>query len=112
MLDAVPYNGTTTTCEAMWMGVPAITLCGDRPAGRVGANLQTQVGHPEWIAGSDDEYVRIAVELANDPDRLSEIRNSLRDELKASTLGDAALFARSLESAYRKLWQDWCAKNH
>ena len=109
-LDATPYNGTTTTCEAMWMGIPVVTLRGDRPAGRVGASLLTQVGRTEWIADSDEDYIRIARSLAEDAERLSTIRASLRDEMKASTLGDATLFAQSMESAYRKLWQDWCKK--
>ncbi|NKB44461.1 MAG: tetratricopeptide repeat protein [Alphaproteobacteria bacterium] len=110
VLDATPYNGTTTTCEALWMGVPVVTLCGDRPAGRVGASLLTQIGHQEWIAETDEEYVRIAADLADDQSRLVEIRKTLRAELQRSPLGDAALFARSVESAYRSLWHNWCSK--
>lgn len=109
-LDATPYNGTTTTCEALWMGVPVITLCGDRPAGRVSASLLTQIKHSEWIAEDDDGYVRIAQELAADQSRLVKIRNTLRDDLLQSSLGDANKFARSVEDAYRSLWRGWCKK--
>ncbi|MBT4741424.1 MAG: tetratricopeptide repeat protein, partial [Rhodospirillaceae bacterium] len=66
VLDATPYNGTTTTCEALWMGVPVVTLCGDRPAGRVGASLLTQIDHREWIAETNDDYIRIASDLAGE----------------------------------------------
>lgn len=109
-LDATPYNGTTTTCEALWMGVPVVTLLGDRPAGRVSASLLKQIKHPEWIAEDDDGYVRIAQELAADQSRLVKIRNTLRSDLLKSSLGDANKFARSVEDAYRSLWRGWCEK--
>lgn len=109
-LDATPYNGTTTTCEALWMGVPVVTLCGDRPASRVSASLLTQIKHPEWIAEDDDEYVRIAAELVSDQNYLAQIRKTLRDDVLQSSLGDAQMFARSVEDAYRALWRDWCEK--
>lgn len=108
-LDATPYNGGTTTCDAFWMGVPVVTLCGDRSAGRVGAGLVAQVGHPEWAAATNADYVRIARDLAADPDRLNTIRLTLRQEMEESGLGDAEIFARSIESMQRQLWQSWCA---
>ncbi len=107
-LDATPYNGTTSTCDALWMGIPVVTLCGDRPSARVGASLLTQVGHPEWIAQTDTEYVRIAKRLASDRQSLAKIRETLRSDLLNSTLGNAAKFAESIENAYRSMWQDWC----
>jgi len=107
VLDAFPYNGTTTTCEALWMGVPVVTLAGDRPSARAGASLLSQIGRQEWIASTDAEYVRIASDLASSTGMLDEVRASLREEIRASTLGDASLFARSMESAFRKLWLDW-----
>jgi predicted O-linked N-acetylglucosamine transferase (SPINDLY family) len=110
-LDPFPYNGTTTTCEASWMGVPVITLRGDRHAGRVGASLLTQLGLTELIADSVEEYVEIAVALAVDQARLGELHRSLRPRLATSPLGDAAAFARKIESAYRAMWQRWCASS-
>jgi predicted O-linked N-acetylglucosamine transferase (SPINDLY family) len=107
-LDPFPYNGTTTTCEALWMGVPVVTLCGDRHAGRVGASLLTQVGLTELIASSVEEYVEIAGGLAADPGRLNEMRRTLRPRMAASPLCDGRSFARRVEAAYRAMWQDWC----
>lgn len=107
VLDAFPYNGTTTTCEALWMGVPVVTLAGDRPSARAGASLLSQIGRQEWIASTNAEYVRIASDLASSTGTLDQMRVSLREEIRASTLGDASLFARSMESAFRKLWLDW-----
>lgn len=99
-LDTHPYNGTTTTCEALWMGVPVITLAGDRHASRVTASLLTAAGHPELIAHSEDEYVRLATELASDITRRNNLRQTLRDDLRRSPLldhaGQAALFASAL----------------
>jgi predicted O-linked N-acetylglucosamine transferase (SPINDLY family) len=77
-LDSTPYAGTTTTCEAMWMGVPVVTLLADQPANRVGASLLTQVGHPEWMANTDQEFVRIASDLASDVQSLDHLRQNLR----------------------------------
>ena len=107
-LDPFPYNGTTTTCEALWMGVPVVTLRGDRHAGRVGASLLTQVGQTDWIARSVDEYVEIAVKLAGDPYMLSDLRATLRARLNASALCDGSVFARKMEAAYRTVWRSWC----
>ena len=103
-LDTTPYNGTTTTCEALWMGVPVITLNGDRSAGRVGASLLSQIGYPEWIAQTEAEFVQIANALASDTERLVILRKLLRKELRQSALGDAELFATAMETAYRELW--------
>lgn len=107
-LDPFPYNGTTTTCEALWMGVPVIALAGDRHAARVSASLLTRVGLSELIAGSQDEYVRIAAALANDPERIARIHATLRPAMAASPLCDADGFARAIEGAYRTAWQTWC----
>ena len=107
-LDPFPYNGATTTCEALWMGVPVITLAGKMHAGRVGVSILTQMELTDLIASSPDDYVRIAVELANNSVRLSELRSTLRQRMAASPLCDAKAFVRSMEDAYRTMWQNWC----
>ena len=109
-LDTCPYNGTTTTCEALWMGVPVITLTADRPAGRVGASLLTQAGLEGWIATAPADFVGRAAALTADPNRLADLRAGLRGLLTASPLMDAAAFARALETAYREIWRDWCRR--
>lgn len=108
-LDTFPYNGTTTTCEAMWMGVPVITLTADRAAGRVGASLLTQVGLTELIAPDVQTYVSLARDLAGDLDRLAALRRGLRERMAASPLCDPPGFARHVEAAYRRMWRTWCA---
>jgi protein O-GlcNAc transferase len=109
-LDSLPYNGTTTTCEALWMGVPTVTLAGDRHCARVGASLMTRVGLADLVAETPEEYVRIAAALAADRARLADWRAGMRARLQGSPLMDAAGFTRSLEDAYRTLWREWCVK--
>jgi predicted O-linked N-acetylglucosamine transferase (SPINDLY family) len=108
-LDTFPYNGTTTTCEALWMGVPVITLAGTRHVGRVGASLLSTIGLGECIAASEEEYVRRAVTLARDQERLGEFRETMRARIAASPLCDAPGFTRDLEDAYRTMWRKWCS---
>jgi predicted O-linked N-acetylglucosamine transferase (SPINDLY family) len=107
-LDPFPYNGTTTTCEALWMGVPVVTLRGDRHSGRVGASLLSQVGLTDWIADSVARYVEIALALAANPGELQTVRRALRQRMAASSLCDSNGFARKMENAYRTIWQRWC----
>jgi protein O-GlcNAc transferase len=110
-LDPFPYNGTTTTCEALWMGVPVVTLRGDRHASRVGASLLTQIGMTDLIADSVEAYVETAAALAGDRVRLSRLRRSLRPHMAASPLCDAPAFARKIEDAYRTMWRRWCLES-
>jgi protein O-GlcNAc transferase len=110
-LDPFRYNGTTTTCEALWMGVPVVTLRGNRHASRVGASLLTQAGLTDWIAGSVDDYVEIALALAADPEQLRVLRGSLRQRVMASPMCDGPDFARRMENACRAMWRVWCEKN-
>jgi predicted O-linked N-acetylglucosamine transferase (SPINDLY family) len=106
-LDPFPYNGTTTTCEALWMGVPVITMRGDRHASRVGASIMTHVGLKEFIAADADEYVNIAVQYANNTDYLIELKGGLRDKMRGSALCDADAFARGVEKAYQEMWDQY-----
>jgi len=105
-LDSFPYHGTTTTCEALWMGVPVVALMGDRHAARVSASLLTAAGHPEWIAHSEDDYVRIATELAADLGQRQHLRHSLRDDLRRSPLLDHAGQAKHFATALLKCWEE------
>jgi predicted O-linked N-acetylglucosamine transferase (SPINDLY family) len=103
-LDPFPYAGTTTTCEALWMGVPVVTLAGDRHAARVGASLLTAIGHPEWIARSEDEYLEIAKVLATDVARRDAMRASLRSEMSHSLLLNHRDQAKRFGAALRACW--------
>jgi predicted O-linked N-acetylglucosamine transferase (SPINDLY family) len=107
-LDTFPYNGTTTSCEAMWMGVPVITLAGKTYASRVGESLLSNVGLKNLIANTQDEYVDITVKLASDVKRLQTLRERLRNMMKHSPLMDAKRFTANLEKCYRKIWENWC----
>jgi predicted O-linked N-acetylglucosamine transferase (SPINDLY family) len=108
-LDPFPYNGTTTTCEALWMGVPVVTVLGRRHAGRVGASLLGRVGLAALVARDLDEYRRLAVELAHDLVERARLRGALRGWMAASTLMSPATLARDVELAYRHFWRDWLA---
>jgi tetratricopeptide (TPR) repeat protein len=100
-LDTYPYHGTTTTCEALSMGVPVVSLAGPVHASRVGASLLSRAGHPEWVATSPEGYVAAAVALAADLGRLVWLRSELRWKLSSGALGDVTGLARALEAAYR-----------
>jgi protein O-GlcNAc transferase len=103
-LDPFPYVGGTTTCDALWMGVPVVTLAGQSAISRGGASILTNVGIPELIAESTDQYVRLAADLAADLPRLTHLRSHLREKMRTSPLMDAPRFARNMEEAYRKMW--------
>mgnify|MGYP001820358724 CR=1 FL=1 len=106
-LDTFPYNGTTTTCEALWMGVPVIVLEGDRHMARVGVSVLQHAGLERFIARDSNEYISIVADLAQDLGRLAVLRAGLRNRLEQSPLCDATAFARDVESAYRDFWEAW-----
>ncbi len=105
LLDTFPYPGATTTCEALWMGVPTLTLAGDSLVARQGASLLACAGLGDWIAVDVDDYVARALAHAVDIDRLGRLRASLRDQVRASPLFDAPRFARHLEAALEGMWE-------
>jgi len=108
-LDTFPYNGTTTTFDALWMGTPVVALRGDRHAARVGASILTHLGLPDLIAEDRRGYIEIAAALAGDQGRCGDYAARLRDGLRASPLLDSTRFARSIEKTYRDMWNYWCA---
>lgn len=107
-LDTFPYNGTTTSCEAFWMGVPVVCLRGERHSARVGASLLTALDMADLLATDTGEYVRIAVALAGDPSRLRSWRDGMREKMRNSALMDHAGFTRNLERAYQEMWREYC----
>jgi len=108
-LDTQPFGGGTTTCDALWMGVPVVSLLGKTAVGRAGLSILSNVALPELVAKTPEEYVQIAVNLANDLPRLQQLRSTLRQRMKQSPLMDAPRFARNIEAAYRQMWRKWCA---
>jgi predicted O-linked N-acetylglucosamine transferase (SPINDLY family) len=108
VLDTYPYNGHTTTCDALWMGVPVVSLAGQTAVGRGGSSILSTIGLPELVADSQELYVRLAIDLAHDTGRLGELRSTLRQRMAQSPLMDAPSFARNVEAAYRQMWRTWC----
>jgi protein O-GlcNAc transferase len=108
-LDPFPYAGGTTTCDAIWAGVPVVTLAGRTAVGRGGVSILSNVGAGELIASTTEEYVQIATALANDLPRLTTFRETLRSRMQNSPLMDRPRFARDVEDAYRRMWREWCA---
>ncbi len=102
-LDTFPYNGTTTTCEALWMGTPVVTLAGSVHRSRVGLSLLTNVGLEALVAANVDDYVRIAVHLARNPPERILLSEGLRERLKNSALMDAGRFVRALEDNFQRM---------
>ena len=111
-LDPFPYTGGMTTCDALWMGVPVVTLAGGRAVSRGGATLLSNVGLPELIAHDEARYVDIAASLLDDTDRLTAMRRDLRAQFESSPVMDAAQFARDIESVFRHVWHTWCRQQN
>ena len=107
-LDTFPYNGATTTCEALWMGIPVITLVGKSHVSRVGLSLLSAVGLTQFITGSDSAYLNRCLELSQDLQILANLRRMLRQKMQASPLMKSVLFTQHLEQHYRTRWQKWC----
>lgn len=107
-LDTFPYGGGTTTFDALWMGVPVVAAKGSTPTSRSAASILEALGLDEWVAPSIDDYVRVAVERANDREQIAALRRTLRPRLQASPLMDEERFVRDLETAYREMWREWC----
>lgn len=110
VLDTFPENGGTTTCDALWMGVPVISLVGDHQVGRYGLSLLSSIGLERFVATTTSEYVAKAVALAADPESRTEMRGSMRQHMAESPLCDSKQFTHELESAYREMWHRWCEK--
>mgnify|MGYP001555211634 CR=1 FL=1 len=109
-LDPFAYAGGTTTCDALWMGVPTISLVGDAPWRRGGRSLLPQVGLGDLAVDTPGEYAQVAIELARDRERLAALRRTLRDRMAASRLTDGRAFAQDLEGLLRRAWTRWCAR--
>jgi protein O-GlcNAc transferase len=108
MLDTYPYNGGATTCDALWMGVPIVSLVGEHHFSRVGLSLLTSVGLDYFACKTEDEYVAKASVLAAKPEALAKIRGTLRQRMQASPICDMELQTKSIENAYREMWRRWC----
>jgi predicted O-linked N-acetylglucosamine transferase (SPINDLY family) len=107
-LDPFPYGGHTSSLDALWMGVPVVSLCGQMPVSRAGLSILNNLGLPELVAHSKSQYVQIASDLAHDLPRLADLRANLRTRMENSVLMDAPHFAHQIETAYRQMWQTWC----
>jgi protein O-GlcNAc transferase len=110
-LDPFPCNGGTTTCDALWMGLPVVTVIGDTFLSRASYSVLSAAGVPEFAASTMDGYVECVVNLVRDPHQLALTRETLRERLRTSPLLDGALLARNIEAAYRNLWTRWCQED-
>jgi predicted O-linked N-acetylglucosamine transferase (SPINDLY family) len=111
MLDPFPYNGHTTSLDALWMGVLVVSLVGERAVSRAGWSQLSNLGLADLAAFSEKDYVRMAIQLAGDISRLNEWRATLRSRMEASVLMNATHFARQIEAGYRAMWREWSGKN-
>lgn len=107
-LDSLPYNGGTTTLQALWMGVPVLTMRGNSFVSRMGQTFMTAVAMSEWVADSDEAFVQTAVRMASDRHALLAIKQSLRERLRQSPAGDMVRYAQNFATMLREVWQDHC----
>jgi protein O-GlcNAc transferase len=110
VLDPFPYSGGLTTCEALWMGVPTVTVPGEIFASRHSMSHLSNAGLAGWVATDIADYQELAVAKASDIPALAALRSGLRAQVKASPLCDAPRFGRSLGAALRHAWRDWCGR--
>jgi protein O-GlcNAc transferase len=108
--DPFPFNGHTSSMDALWMGVPTVTLRGKTAVGRGGVSILSNVGLTDWIAENREQYVSIAAKMAGDLPRLAELRGNLRARMRTSPLMDGPRFTRNVEAALRQAWRNWCAR--
>ena len=109
-LDTFPWNGHTTSCEALWMGIPVITLYGETHAGRLCASVLSQLDLSSLVAKTPDDYVRVAVDLAGDIGKLEVLRSNLRETMARSPLCNGKTFTGILEESYHHMWVRWCSE--
>jgi len=109
-LDTFPYNGHTTSLDALWMGVPTVTLAGETVVGRAGLSQAMNLGLPELVATTPEQFVQAASSLASNLEHLSELRQTLRTRLQQSPIMDGARLTRNLESIFRDVWRRYCEK--
>jgi predicted O-linked N-acetylglucosamine transferase (SPINDLY family) len=105
-LDPFPFNGGTTSCDALWMGVPVITMEGDRPVGRSGLSILSNLGLNQYAAKTREQYIELAVALASDAEQLGNLRRTLRDRMLASPLMDGARFGKDFSDLLTRAWED------
>jgi predicted O-linked N-acetylglucosamine transferase (SPINDLY family) len=108
-LNPFPYPGGTTTCDALWMGVPVVSMSGKTAASRGPLSILSNVGLGDLVARSPQQYIGIASTLASDVPRLSELRTALRQRMQSSPLMNARQFTKDVEAAFRVMWRRWCA---
>ncbi len=110
-LDPFPFNGHTSTMDALWMGVPVVTLRGRTAVARGGVSILSNLGLTDWIADDFQQYVSIAKQMAGDLPWLAELRRTLRTRMQESPIMNGPLFVRNVEAAFRHMWQQWYARS-
>jgi predicted O-linked N-acetylglucosamine transferase (SPINDLY family) len=109
-LDPHPYGGGTTTCDALWMGVPVVSLAGRTAVSRAGSTLLSNVGLERLVARNEEQYIELAAALIRDASALAALRRELRRRIESSPVMDAKQFARDVEAAFRNVWHAWCER--
>ena len=108
-LDPTPYNGGTTTLQALWMGVPVITLEGNNFVSRMGSSFLQALGHNDWIAKTEDEYTSIAVHMAKNVQSIRQSRNLLREQMQSCPISNLSTYSTNFQRLMRRIWLDYCS---